>query len=88
MAQMNAFKSMLDYHAHLLLLVILNDDIISSGITHKYSINSGITCMLKIQPEISKKQKQFNQDGKKFGFPIFQGKKNNCSHFLAVVSQN
>lgn len=68
--KMHAFKSMLDCHTHLLLLVILNDDIISSGIIHKYSINSGIISMLEIQSEVSKR-KQVDQDGKKFGFPIF-----------------
>lgn len=64
MAAMRAFKSMLDYHTHLLLLIILKNGIISSVITHKYSIYSGIIFMLTIQPEVSKR-KQFDQDGKK-----------------------
>lgn len=74
MAQTRAFRSVLDYRTYLLLLIILNDDIISSGIERKYSINSVIICKLKIQPEVSKR-KQFDHKGKIFEFPIFWGKK-------------
>lgn len=74
MVQMHAFKSSMDYHTHLLLMITLNDGIINSGIIHKYSTNYGIICTLKIQPEVIKR-KQSDQDGKKFGFPIFWEKR-------------
>lgn len=64
MAQIHAFKSMLDYHTHLLLVITLDNGAISLGIIHKYCMHSGIIYMLKIQFGLSKR-KPFDQENKK-----------------------
>lgn len=73
-AQIHVFKSMLDYHTHLLLLIIFNNDAVSPGIIHKYCMHSGIICTLKMHSGVSKR-KQFNQDSKKNLVFSFSGEK-------------
>lgn len=86
MAQIHAFKAMLDYHAHLLLVIILNNDVISPGIIHKYCTCSGIICVLKIQFGESKR-KQFDQDSKKnLVFSFSGGKKATVPIFGCGIS--